>query len=295
VRVAAELKTFIHQQPYGGPVWSPPQSDALRGEEQKARSLPRLCDREREELSLFDLLDQRVGGRPAIIVLHGDELEVPETFHQRVAQVSVGKYLDSAVDPRTRPKLVPWPDTRDAAAFRRALERAVKGSQILGYAPEDAIVVGTDLLVDESFGDEMQRLIDTYVDVWCNLDVGRRCLLIVCLAIRYRTPTWGNWFAVRSANAAVRRAVAALKTTAVSRGCSVLDPLGSVPLAQARHWTELPQLRVAAIDADDIDDLYAGKSHMTMKVLMPRLEQLIKLNAHARTKDDLQGKGRAVS
>jgi hypothetical protein len=257
------------------PRWEPPKSTA-RVVLRDLRSLPSLCDREDEETAVQTALKSRRAGSAVIAVVQGLEAELPEKFASRLEQVGIRDLLPG--EPNVRPVFIPWPSVRTTDDLRMKLELAKEKHYLSGFAPEDAIVISTELQTEDQPDRSIEVLLPEFVRFWLELATGQSCLIVVCIAVRYPRP---GWFELRLRDA-VKKMQAAIKAVENARfdNCVVLKPLDSVPQSQARKWTQLPRVQAAvAIDPEQIDVLYSGGTKkIPLRTLMPLLSSLIETN-----------------
>lgn len=278
--IVDDLAKLTYSIPRFMPCWEPPKTTA-RAVLRDLKSLPSLCDREDEETAVQTTLKNRRTGTAVITVVQGLETELPEKFANRLEQVGIRDLLPN--DPNIRgPIFIPWPAVRTVEGLRMKLDLAKEKHLLAGFAPEDAIVISTELQTEDQPDRSIEVLLPEFVRYWLEMGAGHSCLIVVCIAVRYPRPAW---FELRLRDA-VKKMQAAVK--AVERAhfdnCVVLQPLDSVPHSQARKWTQLPRVQMdVVIEPEQIDELYrGGTKKIPLRTLMPMLSNLIENNTRQR-------------
>lgn len=252
--------------------WAPPPT-TTRVFAREARSLPYLCDREIEETRLQSKMRDR-DGKAIVFVIHGDEQELPEKFATRIKHVSVYGIL-SVSEPNIRSVFVTWPAAQTAKDFLMKLKAAVRTHELEGFAPEDAMVVSTDVDAEGQQDRDLPAQVKQFIDFWSGFAVGQACVVVVCLAIRYPS---ARIFDLRRhwATRRMKRTIAELRLTQPSNCWITPEPLDSVPRQQARNWTTLPHVQaVMDIDKSHVDTIYESRKKMPMRELVPKLDELL--------------------
>jgi hypothetical protein len=169
---------------------------------------------------------------------------------------------------------------RTVEELHMKLELAKNKHFLAGYAPEDAIVVSTELQTEHRSDRDIATLLVEYVRVWLGMAAGQGCLIVVCIAIRYPQPGLFD-LRMRRAVRTMQEAVEALQTARLD-DCVVLSPLDPVPHAQARNWAHLPPVQTAAtIHPETIDLMYGHRQDrkIPLRTLLPMLSTLIEKHA----------------
>jgi hypothetical protein len=274
----------IGKRTYSLPVyeggWSPPLQSRRVRRKPAADLLPYLCDREKQEPAMLESL-AAFDGKPVVFVVGAEDEHRPEKVRERLANVTIHSHFGGRA-PLVQPKFIAWPSTLDRKEFRQALERAKKENGLGGIAPEDVIVVGTDVVVEKSSEDVIDDLLREYIHFWRDTSAGQGCLFVVCLSISYRSPGLMRWLHLGRARSVVRDAVERLRGEAKTSGCTVLPPLECVQRQHVHNWAQLTDVQTfATIETEDIEALFDERNvlEIPMKELAPQLRSLIERKA----------------
>ncbi|HEX7677196.1 MAG TPA: toll/interleukin-1 receptor domain-containing protein, partial [Thermoanaerobaculia bacterium] len=194
-----EIGKRIYALPIHEGGWRPPLQSRRVRRKPAAGLLPYLCDREKQEPAMLDSL-AAFDGKPVVLVVGAEDEHRPEKVRERLAHVTIQSYFEGR-EPYVQPKFIAWPTTLDPKEFRQQLERAKKEHNLCGLAPEDVIVVGTDVVIERSSEKAIAGLLREYIRFWRGTSAGQGCLFVVCLSISYRSPSLMRWFHLgRAAN-----------------------------------------------------------------------------------------------
>lgn len=260
--------------------WRPPLQWQRPRRKPVADLLPYLCDREKQEPAMLDGL-AAFDGKPVVFIVGADDEHRPEKLRERLANVTIQSHF-AGREPYVKPKFVPWPSTPNPKEFREELERAKTDAHLGGIAPEEVIVVATDLVIEKASEDAIEPLLREYVRFWRDVSAGQGCLFVVCLSISYRSTGFLRWLYLGRARNAAREAVERVRGETKTLGCTVLPPLEPVQRQHVHNWAQLSDVQtIASIDTEDIEAIFdaRGRLEIPMKELAPQLRGLIERKA----------------
>lgn len=220
-------------------------------------------------------------GKPVVFIIGAEDEHRPEKLRERLENVTIRSHF-AGREPEVKPKFVPWPPTHDPKLFCQHLERAKTDAHLGGTAPEDVIVVATDLVIEKSHEAAIEPLLRQYIHFWRDVSAGHGCLFVVCLSISYRSTRFLSWLHLGRARNAAREAVERLRAEAKTLGCTVLPPLEPVQRQHVHNWAQLSHVQtLASIDTEDIEALFdeRGRLEIPMKELAPELRGLLERKA----------------